>query len=128
MLRSHLVSRPSRRASSHTPTRAHRPGPGGGYGPSVEPPRPDPSAPDLAGLIPALGDDRPSWLPEPVRGAARTVLLVLDGLGHLAFTAASEQDQPLLLALVTLGALATLLAFAFADWLHARLDRRAGAA
>jgi len=48
----------------------------------VEPPRPDPSAPDLAGLIPALGDDRPSWLPEPVRGAARTVLLVLDGLGH----------------------------------------------
>ncbi|MBM3973709.1 MAG: ABC transporter permease [Planctomycetes bacterium] len=52
----------------------------------------------------------------------------LDGLGHLAFTAASEQDQPLLLALVTLGAIATLLAFAFADWLHARLDRRAGAA
>lgn len=48
----------------------------------MEPPRPDPSAPDLAGLIPALGDDRPSWLPEPVRGAARTVLLVLDGLGH----------------------------------------------
>ena len=47
---------------------------------------------------------------------------------HLAFTAASEQDQPLLLALVTLGALATLLAFAFADWLHARLDRRAGGA
>lgn len=52
----------------------------------------------------------------------------LDGLGHLAFTAASEQDQPLLLALVTLGALATLLAYSFSDWLHARLDRRAGIA
>lgn len=52
----------------------------------------------------------------------------LDGLGHLAFTAASEQDQPLLLALVVLGSLATLLAFAFSDWLQGRIDRRARAA
>lgn len=48
----------------------------------------------------------------------------LDGLGHLAFTAAAEQDLPLLLALVVLGSLATLLAYAFSDWLHTRLDRR----
>lgn len=48
----------------------------------MEPPRPDPSAPDLAGLVLALGELRPSWLPGPARDAARTVLLVLDGLGH----------------------------------------------
>ncbi|MFN6196796.1 MAG: ABC transporter permease [Planctomycetota bacterium] len=48
----------------------------------------------------------------------------LDGLGHLAFTASAERDLPLLLALVVLGSLATLLAYAFSDWLHARLDRR----
>ncbi|MFM7615935.1 MAG: alkaline phosphatase family protein [Actinomycetes bacterium] len=48
----------------------------------MEPPRPDPSAPDLARLVPALGEDRPAWLPEPARGASRTVLLVLDGLGY----------------------------------------------
>jgi peptide/nickel transport system permease protein len=48
----------------------------------------------------------------------------LDGLGHLAVTAAAEQDLPLLSALVVLGSLATLLAYAFSDWLHARIDRR----
>lgn len=60
----------------------HRPRPGGGYRPGVEPPRPDPSAPDLAALVPALAGPRPSWFPEPARTAERTVLLVLDGLGH----------------------------------------------
>ena len=48
----------------------------------MEPPRPDPSAPDLAALVPALAGPRPAWIPEPARDAPRTVLLVLDGLGH----------------------------------------------
>lgn len=56
----------------------------------MEPPRPDPSAPDLAGLVPALGADRPPWLPGPVRGADRTVLLVLDGLGFDQLSAVAD--------------------------------------
>ncbi len=45
---------------------------------------PDYSAPNLAGVVPALmarPGERPDWLPGPAADAAQVVLLVLDGLG-----------------------------------------------
>ena len=45
---------------------------------------PDYSGPCVSGVVPALlgpDDELPEWIPAPVRGAERIVLLVLDGLG-----------------------------------------------
>lgn len=47
---------------------------------------PDYAGPYLGAVIPALQAEpgsRPSWVPEPLRGARQVVLLVLDGLGWL---------------------------------------------
>src|SRR5712692_1502862 len=49
--------------------------------------KPDYSGANVSGIVPALlGGRRASWLPEPITGARRTVLLVLDGLGWDAWT------------------------------------------
>ena len=52
----------------------------------VEGVKPDYSGPNVSGVVPALLGVRPAeWMPEPVAGARTTVLLVLDGLGWVAF-------------------------------------------
>jgi peptide/nickel transport system permease protein len=51
-------------------------------------------------------------------------LFALDGLGHLAFTATMQLDQPLLMALVVLGSLVTLAGFVLSDALHRLVDPR----
>jgi ABC-type dipeptide/oligopeptide/nickel transport system permease component len=51
-------------------------------------------------------------------------VFALDGLGHLAFTACKELDQPMVMALVVLGTVATLFALALSDALHRALDPR----
>ena len=50
---------------------------------AVDAVRPDYAGPDVAGVVPgaARARDRSTWLPAPVAGAERVVLLVLDGLG-----------------------------------------------
>lgn len=51
-------------------------------------------------------------------------LFALDGLGHLAFTATMQLDQPMLMALVVLGSLVTLTGFVLSDALHRLVDPR----
>lgn len=51
-------------------------------------------------------------------------LFALDGLGHLAFAAASEHDQPMLMATVVLGSVVTLVGFVLSDALHRVVDAR----
>jgi hypothetical protein len=57
---------------------------------ATPPEPPDRSTPDLAAIVPALTGDRPAWIPEPARHAARTVLLVLDGLGDAQLRSAAS--------------------------------------
>ena len=51
-------------------------------------------------------------------------LFALDGLGHLAFTACTQLDQPMVMALVVLGSTATLASLALSDLLHRLVDVR----
>ncbi len=51
-------------------------------------------------------------------------VFALDGLGHLAYTACMQLDQPMVMALVVLGSTATLLALALSDVLHRVVDAR----
>ncbi len=51
-------------------------------------------------------------------------LFSLDGLGHLAFQAVTEQDQPMLMAIVVIGSVVTLAAFVISDVLHRVIDAR----
>jgi peptide/nickel transport system permease protein len=51
-------------------------------------------------------------------------LFALDGVGHLAFAAAREQDQPMLMAIVVVGSVVTLSAFVLSDALHRVVDSR----
>jgi peptide/nickel transport system permease protein len=51
-------------------------------------------------------------------------LFGLDGLGHLAFTACEQLDQPMVMALVVLGSTATMAGYALSDWLHRAVDPR----
>jgi peptide/nickel transport system permease protein len=48
----------------------------------------------------------------------------LDGLGHLALAACEQLDQPMVMALVVLGSIASLLALALSDALHRLVDPR----
>ena len=48
----------------------------------------------------------------------------LDGLGHLAYVAVMQQDQPLLMALVVIGSVVTLLSLLASDLLHRAVDAR----
>lgn len=51
-------------------------------------------------------------------------LFALDGLGHLAYLAVMQQDQPLLMALVVIGSVVTLLSLLVSDLLHRAVDAR----
>lgn len=51
-------------------------------------------------------------------------VFALDGLGHLAFAAVVELQQPLLMAIVVLGSLITLAGLVLSDWLHRVVDAR----
>jgi peptide/nickel transport system permease protein len=51
-------------------------------------------------------------------------LFSLDGVGLLAWRAASEQDQPLVMALVLLSSIVTLLALVVSDLAHRAVDPR----
>lgn len=48
----------------------------------------------------------------------------LDGVGHLAFQAVTQQDQPLLMAIVVIGSVVTLAALLLSDVLHRLVDAR----
>lgn len=51
-------------------------------------------------------------------------LFALDGLGHLAFSAAAEHDQPMVMATVVIGSVVTMLGFLVSDLLHRVVDPR----
>ncbi len=51
-------------------------------------------------------------------------LFALDGLGHLAFQAVTQRDQPLLMAIVVIGSVVTLGSLLLSDCLHRLLDAR----
>lgn len=51
-------------------------------------------------------------------------LFALDGLGHLAYQAVAQQDQPLLMTLVTIGSIVTLASLLLSDVLHRAVDPR----
>jgi peptide/nickel transport system permease protein len=51
-------------------------------------------------------------------------LFALDGLGHLTLQALQVQDQPMLMAIVVLSAVATLLALLLSDVVHRLVDGR----
>ncbi len=54
----------------------------------MDPVLPDYDGPNVSGVVPALLGRRPvDWMPDPVRGAGTTVLLVVDGLGWAAIEA-----------------------------------------
>jgi ABC-type dipeptide/oligopeptide/nickel transport system permease component len=51
-------------------------------------------------------------------------VFALDGIGHLAYASVVELQQPLLMAIVTLGSLLTLAGLVLSDWLHRVVDAR----
>lgn len=51
-------------------------------------------------------------------------LFALDGVGHLAFAAAQQKEQPMMMAIVVIGSAVTLAAFVLSDWLHRWFDSR----
>lgn len=51
-------------------------------------------------------------------------MFALDGVGHLAFQAVMQQDQPLLMAIVVIVSVVTLAALLFSDVLHRLVDAR----
>jgi peptide/nickel transport system permease protein len=51
-------------------------------------------------------------------------LFALDGLGHLAFQAVMQRDQPLLMAIVVIGSVVTLASLLLSDLLHRAVDAR----
>ena len=51
-------------------------------------------------------------------------LFAIDGLGHLAFSAAVDHDQPMVMATVVIGSVVTMLGFLLSDLLHRVVDPR----
>jgi peptide/nickel transport system permease protein len=51
-------------------------------------------------------------------------LFALDGVGHLAFSAACQREQPMLMAIVVISSVVTLAAFVLSDLLHRLVDTR----
>jgi ABC-type dipeptide/oligopeptide/nickel transport system permease component len=51
-------------------------------------------------------------------------LFALDGVGHLAFGAARQREQPMLMTIVVISSIATLVAFVLSDLLHRIVDSR----
>lgn len=51
-------------------------------------------------------------------------LFALDGLGHLAYQAVMQRDQPLLMAIVVIGSVVTLASLLLSDVLHRVIDVR----
>ena len=51
-------------------------------------------------------------------------LFALDGLGHLAFAAVMQRDQPMLMAIVVISSVVTLVSLLLSDLLHRVVDAR----